>query len=171
MATFGTKMILKSRKSPLVEILTLNADVVSANVPDNKLYPKLTASLPKETKFITGDAGYDDNKLKEYEKKREKKLITPVEVKKHTKKERRKEAEFFNSKEERAIYKNRSITIEPFFGQIQEIFALSDKLPVKHLDRVKTLVLTCIFTFQCAVYFNIINDYSPMRVKHLIWSM
>lgn len=152
-------------------VIPLCAYVTPANVSDRKVFEKMAAKLPKETKFIVADNGYDDKDSRAKAKQNGIKLVTPIKICKHTRKERKKEALFFYSKQGQAIYRERAITVEPFFGQIKDIFGLEEKLPMKRLERVKSLLLTCILTFQVAVYHNLMFGLAPMRVKHLIRSM
>jgi len=152
-------------------VLPLGADLVPANVPDGKVYGTLFPLLPKATRFVAADAGYDDKNLRRMSEGGGKRLVSPIRNYKNSSWEREEEGRFFLSREGQSIFKKRATTIEPFFGQIKDIFSLEAKLPMKGLNRVRSLVLTCIFTFQCAVYFNIQHDLPPMRVKHLIWAM
>jgi len=152
-------------------VLPLGVDLVPANVPDGKMYGTLFSFLPQATRFVAADAGYDDKSLRRISERGRKRLISPLRNYKNPSSERKEEAKFFFSKKGQAIYKKRATTIEPFFGQIKDIFSLEGKLPMKGLNRARNLVLTCIFTFQCAVYLNVKNNLPAMRVKHLIWAV
>ena len=58
---FGYKLHLVSTALPIA--VPLSADITTANVPDNRVYPRLTEGLPRDVGFTAGDEGCDDQDL------------------------------------------------------------------------------------------------------------
>jgi len=77
-----------------------------------------------------GNEIYDDPKLRDGIERYESHLLTrcllvPIEVKKRTPGERRREAD--RCRREREIYRRRGLSIKPFFDRLDQVFEI--KLP------------------------------------------
>ena len=88
-------------------IVPLTADVTTANVPDNKVYPDLTSTststsglsseIIKKVHFMVADPGYDDHDLYESSIKKGFQLVCPLRRYRKTSKERLNLVDFFIS--------------------------------------------------------------------------
>lgn len=108
----------------------LYASLATANVNDTTFYPELVETLPFDARFNVADTGFDDSELYATSRHRRMRLVTPVRLYKSTPFERVKLAEFYNSTMGKALYRLRSISVEPFISQLKELFHI-DPPPVK----------------------------------------
>src|ERR1022692_4596295 len=72
---FGYKFHIVSSTGRL--IAPLSADFTTANVPDNKVYGRATASL-RGVRYVDADEGYDDRKLYELRRSRGFGVVCPI---------------------------------------------------------------------------------------------
>ncbi len=91
-------------------VVTLTADVTTANVQDNQMYVPLTSSSPvfslPSVLYMVADPGYDDKELYEHSKKiLEVDLVCPVERYENTSKKRLDLVCFYESALGQSIYK------------------------------------------------------------------
>jgi len=117
---------------------------------------------------ILCDPAYDDDKLYQYSKERNLRLICPIKRYSSTPPHRIKLAEFYESKEGQKLYDNRKISIEPLFEIVKSTFGIR-VLPVKGFGNVKSFVLVCVLVYQLAVYYNcIIGVSNPRKIKRML---
>ena len=162
---FGYKLHLTSTALPIA--VPLSADVTTANVPDNRVYPRLTEGLPGDVGFTAGDGGYDDEDLYALTLARGRVLVAPVERFENTPPERLALADFYESPAGQAIYGLRGISVEPLINQIKEVFGL-DPLPLRGKDKVSALCLLCVLVYQLVVLLNHLEGRPLRRIKHLL---
>jgi DDE family transposase len=129
-------------------IVPLAADVTTANISDNQIYPDLISSssglsyeIIKKVHFMVADPGYDDHELYESSLKTGFQLVCPVRRYKKTPEERLKLVDFYQSALGQIIYSRRRISIEPLIEHIKSVFR-TDPVPVRGLDKVR-VVLYC----------------------------
>jgi hypothetical protein len=169
---FGYKLHLISSTSSI--IVPLSADVTTANIPDNHVYPDLTLSglhpdIIKKTHYMTADPGYDDQNLYDLSTDLGFQLVCPVRRYKNTPQVRITLLDFYESALGQVIYSKRSTTIEPLIEHIKSVFRI-DPLPVRGYDRARAIVLLSVLLYQILVYYNYKNekkDY-PRNIKYLI---
>jgi len=149
--------------------IPLDLVVTPGNQPDNLVFPELVPSLPKETKLIIADKGYDDEKLRKLVKKQNKKLLTPVNQRnwKTLPQRLKQRIHFLKSKIGKALYQLRSQTIEPLISQIKSIFHL-DKLTVKGLLRTQIISYLSTLFYQGAILTNHLTGNPLRKVKYLL---
>jgi hypothetical protein len=150
-------------------IVPISAAVTSANVQDNTMYQNLVERLPStSTRYIVGDAGYEDYKLYDYSRHRGIKLVYPIRRYRRTNVDRLKLVAFYRSDQGQRIYRNRSVSVEPLFQCVKDMFGLS-VLPVRGLANVSSYVLICVLVYQLVVYYNYITGNDKTRcVKHML---
>jgi hypothetical protein len=174
---FGYKLhMMCNTDSPIVP---LTADVTTANMPDNQVYPDLTASsssfpgFSSETTtkahYMAADPGYDDQSLYESSLKMGFQLVCPVRRYKNTPEERLQLVDFYESPLGQAIYSKRRISVEPLIEHIKSIFRL-DPVPTRGFDKVRGIVLLSVLLYQILVYYNCkMQKDSPRRaIKYMI---
>lgn len=103
----------------------LYASLAAANVNDTKFYPELVEQLPHETRFNVADTGFDDSELYAISRLRRMRLITPIRVYKSTPPERIRLAMFYSSTMGKALYRLRSVSVEPFISQLKALFHIA----------------------------------------------
>lgn len=167
---FGYKLHMVSSTGSIV--VPLSADVTTANVQDNQVYPGLTSSLPsttlKKTHYMIADPGYDDQNLYDLSTDMNFHLVCPVHRYKNTPQERLQLVDFYESALGQAIYSKRSTSIEPLIEHIKSIFRI-DPLPARGYDKVSAIILLSVLIYQILVYYNckLQND-NPRAIKYMI---
>lgn len=156
---FGYKLHIICNTNSL--IVPLTADVTTANMSDNQVYPDLTASLSfsglseiiTKADYIVGDPGYDDQFLYEFSLKMGFQLVCPIRRYKNTPEERLQLVDFYESPLGQAIYSKRRISVEPLIEHIKSIFRI-DPVPTRGFDKVRAIVLLSVLLYQILVYYN-----------------
>jgi hypothetical protein len=149
-------------------IVPLSADFTTANVPDNKRFDGITASL-RGVRYADGDEGYDDGDLYDLSRQRGFELICPIARRESTSGERLELVLFYESELGRLIYSWRSKSIEPLFEQIKDVFGI-DPLPVRGFDKARMFVLLSVLLFQLMVYYNHQTGRPLRALKHMLGS-
>ena len=138
---FGYKLHMVCSTDSSV-VVPLTADVTTANIPDNQVYPGLTSSSSssssssftlsseaiKKIHFMVADPGYDDQSLYDLSRSMGFELVCPVRRCKNTPEERLKLVDFYESPLGKVIYSKRGISIEPLIEHIKSIFRI-DPVP------------------------------------------
>jgi len=178
---FGYKLHLISSTDSL--IVPLAADVTTANIPDNQVYPELTSSMTssssksglspeiiKKVHFMVADPGYDDHGLYESSLKIGFQLVCPVRRYGKTPEERLLLVDFYESPLGQVIYSKRSTSIEPLIEHIKSVFRI-DPVPARGYEKVRGIVLLVVLLYQILVYYNyrIQKNGNPRRmIKYMI---
>jgi hypothetical protein len=144
------------------------ADVTTANVQDNQLYGRVTASL-RGVRYVDGDEGYDDGDLYELSRERGFELVCPVSRYENTPPERLELVHFYESELGRLVYSWRNKSVEPLFEQLKDVFGI-DPLPVRGFKLAKGIVLLSVPMYQMAVYYNHLTGRPPRALKHMLGS-
>lgn len=151
--------------------IPLDADFHTANVSDNKQYANITQTVTRENKFVLADGSFDDDKLYDYAKEKQYRLIAGMSKKlgRGASSSRRKRHRFFFSKKGQALYRKRGETIEPLNGLLKELFPGLRKSLVKGYRKNKAYFFSCILLYQCAVLTNHECQRPVQHVKHIIY--
>jgi hypothetical protein len=145
----------------------LYASLATANVDDTQFYPELAEQLPLETRFNIADAGFGSSDLYALSSQRRMRLVTPLRVYKNTPPERVKLAEFYSSPMGKALYRLRSVSVEPFISQLKAIFHI-DPLPMKGRKNAEAYFLLTTLIYQLTVYLNHQTGRPSRHIKHLL---
>ncbi len=158
-------------------VVPLAADVTTANIPDNQVYPELMTSssglspeIIRKTHFMVADPGYDDQSLYDSSLNMGFQLVCPVRRYRKTPEERLKLVDFYESSlGQVVVYSKRGISIEPLIEHIKSVFRI-DPVPVRGYDRVRGIVLLAVLLYQILVYYNCkVQKDGPRRtIKYLI---
>jgi len=176
---FGYKLHMISSTDSL--IVPMAADVTTANIPDNQVYPQLTSSttssttsglspeIIKKVHFMVADPGYDDHDLYESSLKTGFQLVCPVRRYSKTPEERLLLVDFYESALGQIIYSKRSTSIEPLIEHIKSVFRI-DPVPARGFDRVCGIVLLSVLLYQILVYYNckIQKSGNPRMIKYML---
>ena len=172
---FGYKlhMISSTDISTTNVIVPLSADVTAANISDKPVYPDIVSGLSLEVlrniHYVVADPGYDGKKLYDLSIKKGFQLVCPVKRYKKTSEERLKLVDFYESALGQVIYSRRKTSIEPLIEHIKSVFRI-DPVPLKGLDRVRSIVLLSVLLYQILVYYNCKTQKTGSRraIKYLI---
>lgn len=163
---FGYKVHLTCSTGSL--IVPLSADLTAANMPDNKMYPSITSTLPAGIiRYAVADEGYDDHKLCDCSRQRGFLLLFPLQRYEHTGHDRLALLQLYQSEFGQQIYSLRSVSVEPLIEQLKDIFAI-DPLPVRRYDMVRSMVLLCVLLYQLMVYYNHLTGRPLRALKHML---
>jgi hypothetical protein len=169
-------------------VFPLLASASTASAKETQSFEPKIASLPKATKFVSADSGYDSNDLGEKiewnegnrrtgrhflcaENKRGKKdNRDPEQIAPRNKSHRRRlqRQKFYSSKRGRSLYKQRNKTIEPFNEWFKSLFELDQRVWHRGLENNQTQLLAGIFVYQLLVRFNHRKRNKNARVKWIL---
>lgn len=173
---FGYKLHMICSTEPSSRIIPLSADVTTANISDKPSYLDTVSSLLPETlekiHYMVADPGFDSQKLYDLSLKRGFQLVCPVKRYKNTPEKRLKLADFYESALGQVVYSRRKISIEPLIEHIKSVFRI-DPVPVKRLDKIRSIVLLSVLLYQITVYYNcnVLKKDNPRRdIKYMIGS-
>lgn len=171
---FGYKLHMICSTDPISRVIPLSADVTTANVSDKPVYPDVVSCLLPETlegiHYVAADPGFSGKKQYDLSLTRGFQLVCPVKRYKNTPLERLKLVDFYESALGQVIYSRRKISIEPLIEHIKSVFRI-DPVPVKGLDKVRSIVLLSVLLYQITVYYNckILKNDNPRRnIKYMI---
>jgi hypothetical protein len=151
--------------------LPYDATVEAANVKDAEVFKTVfVPSLPKGTEVILADTGYDEEACYEAADSKGVSLLSPIKVKKNTPPERRERAELFYSPEAREVYCLRKTTIEPYQGQLKNLFGL-EHLPLKGLRNVRALAMLATLAYLFLVRLNLCLNRPPTQLKATLYAL
>jgi hypothetical protein len=168
---FGYKLHMISSTDSIV--VPLSADVTTANIPDNRVYPDLISCLSPETSkkinFMVADPGYDDQSLYNLTMVKGIQLVCPIRRYKNTPVERLQLVDFYQSALGQIIYSRRSTSIEPLIEHIKSVFRI-DPVPARGFDKVCSIILLSALLYQILVYYNFkMQKDNPRRaIKYMI---
>ncbi len=151
--------------------LPYDATVEPANVKDAEVFKTVfVSSLPEGTEVILADTGYDDESCYKATDAKEISLLAPIKVKKHTPPERRERAELFYSSDVREVYCLRKTTIEPYQGQLKNLFGL-EHLPLKGLHNVRALAMLATLAYLLLVSLNLCLNRPATQLKATLYAL
>jgi hypothetical protein len=141
-----------------------------ANANDVVIFKKdLHKHLPTQTKLLLADTGFDDQHLANACKRRKITLVTPIlGVGKSTPKKRLARAALFAKPEIQEAFALRRTSVEPYQGQIKDLFGL-ERLPIKGLLNVRALCSLAVVTYCLLVLFNVRLGRPPRALKETMY--
>jgi hypothetical protein len=161
---FGYKLHLVSSTGRL--IVPLSARFTTANIPDSKVFGRVTSSL-RGVRYVDGDQGYSVDELYELSRRRGFELVCPIGRYENTHQDRLELVFFYESELGQLVYSWRSKSVEPLFEQIKDVFCI-DPLPVRGLDKASALVLLSVLLYQVIVYYNGVTGRQSRALKHML---
>ena len=129
------------------------ADFTFNNQNEAKAAESMPKTLPATTRTVTGDTGYDDPDLRaDIEQKDDqgafiRKLLVPIAAYDSTPEERITYVELYESPEGKTAYRQRSVSIEPFFQRLDLLFDMEPAWD-KGLPKNRSWGLLWISTYQ-----------------------
>ncbi len=115
---------------PLSAIIPTDSQLTCAHVADNVPAPSFIAHLLPSVKYLLADGTYDDGKLIALSEQRAngkyitRRLVVPIEIKKHTPPSRRQYGLWFATPFAQKLYKQRGVSVEPFWERLKRLFEI-----------------------------------------------
>jgi transposase len=168
--TFGYAMFSLVTCGPQGIVWPVESVLHPANANDVVIFKQdLLTHLPSETKLLLADSGFDDQHLANACNRREITLVTPIpKVGKSTSKKRLARASLFATPDIREVFALRKTSVEPFQGQIKDLFGL-ERLPMKGLLNVRALCNLAVVTYCLLVLFNVGLGRSARALKETMY--
>jgi hypothetical protein len=163
---FGYKLHMSCSTGRL--IVPLSAGFTTANVQDNQMYGRVTASL-RGVRYAVADEGYDDEDLYRLSRKRGFELVCPIARYENTPPERLELVRFYDSELGQLVYSWRRKSVEPLIEQIKDVFSM-DPLPVRGVDSAESIALLSVLLYQVMVYYNHLTGRPLRALKHMLAS-
>lgn len=171
---YSFEVVVSSTPQTTVFPLLASADVASASEPRSCL-EKIPA-LPRSTRHVSADAGYDANYLGEavefdeqgkrtgrhflcpqnprHHRRRKTKHCNADAARAHSRALRGRRRAFLKSARGRRIYARRRKTVEPFNQWFKSLFELDHRVWHRRLDNNRTQLLAALFVYQLLVRYN-----------------
>lgn len=136
------------------------------------LRQQLLPQLPQNTLLLLADGGYDDEQAALNCEAKDCTLLSsmPQELGQQASELRRERHQLYHSTAGREAFALRKTSIEPFQGQLKELFGL-ERLPIKGLRNVTALCAFSILTYCLLVKFNLQHNHPPTQIKSLLYSL
>ena len=163
---FGYKLHLVSSTGSL--IVPLSADFTTANVPDSKVFGRVTASL-RGVRYVDGDQGCDVGDLYELSRERGYELVCPIGRYENTHEDRLELVFFYESELGQLVYSWRGKSVEPLIEQVKDVFGI-DPLSVRGFEKAEGIVLLSVLLYQLTVYYNRLAGRPSRALKHMLGS-
>jgi hypothetical protein len=161
----------RGRKSPAA-VFPLLASVDCASANEHKTFPPKIELLPRSTRIVLVDGGYDGNDEAERVefnprtgRPTGRQYVCPVRGgeagrtvhrgrRERMRQRRTRMAAFLRTRRGRALYSRRRETVEPFNEWFKNMFELSDHGWHRGLDNNRTQILTAVFCYQLLVRYH-----------------
>ena len=170
---YGYEVVVTAAKSGVV--FPLLASVETASVRETKSFLQQIPHLPRETKVVMADSGYDANDIGEAvewtpEGQRTGRRFLCRQIKRwhdpakrrwretrrrRMHRERREaRAKYFQTRTAHLLYRRRAKSVEPFNQWFKNLFQLGDKVWHRGLDNNRTQLLAAVFCYQLLLRHN-----------------
>ncbi len=162
--------------TPETTLFPLLASADTASVSEHQTFGPKIDHLPRQTRYVVADAGYDNNAFGERieydargrrtgrrflcpENPRNRKGRSPPQSartppQRRTQRRRRRRQAFLESPQGEKLYALRGQTVEPFHDWFQTLFELDHKVWHRGLDNNRTQILAAIFSYQLLIRYN-----------------
>lgn len=162
------EVVVCAAKTGVVFPLLASAD--AANCSEHRSFGDKIPHLPRSTRYVLGDSGYDNNRFGEaieydrHGRRTGRHLLTPMvrrggkpavgQSKCKGRRERLRQhrirrSKFFNSRHGRRLYRRRRQTVEPFNQWLKHCFGLEERVWHRGLGNNRAMLLAVIFCYQC----------------------
>lgn len=186
---YAFEVVISCGKNGLMWPLIASAD--PANVSEHKSFEAKILLIPKRTRFVLADAGYDNNQFADQFETpsnggTRKRFLCPQNRRaaidehiapKGINESRRKYAarmrraerrDYFQTPAAQKHYKLRSVSVEPFNEWFKHTFELNDRVWHRGLDNNRTQVLAAMFAYQTLLYYKCKMKSRNGQIKTLI---
>jgi hypothetical protein len=152
------------------------ASADTASRSEQKTILEKIPDLPRATKFVLADSGYDSNAVGETverngDRSTGRRFLCPevrrpqtgkprqphnreTRVRQHHRRLREERRRFFRSRRGRSLYARRNVRVEPFNARLKHLFDLNDRVWHWGLDNNRTMLLQAICVYQLLLAHN-----------------
>lgn len=123
--------------------------------------------LPKTNQVLLGDTGFDDGQLFELCSKQGSLLITPLRIDDNSSLERLQRQCLYEEWDNCRLYKRRSLSIEPLWAYVKELFDLSE-LHQHGIYLGEAEVVSAMVAYDLIVLYNHVEGLKPRAVKSFL---
>lgn len=184
---YGFETVVTAPEKGLV--FPILASVASANYSEHHSFKDKIPQLPKGTRHVLADAGYDSNAFQsaiEYDRKGRRNgrhFLCPLVGRGGKPRageypqrglrglllaRRHLRLRYLESHKGRRLYKRRSKTVEPFHQWIKSCFELGDRVWHRGLENNQTHLLAAIFSYQVLVRYNYRNGNKNAKIQQIL---
>lgn len=183
---YSFEVAVSATKNSLVFPLLASVDTASAK--ETTTFDAKIDDLPKTTKNVSADSGYDSNHVAEKieysaegkrtgrrflcpENKRgskDKSGRQPVQPRDESHRRRLARRQFYRSRRGKSIYRRRSQTVEPFNEWFKSLFELEDRVWHRGLENNQTQLLAALFAYGLMVRYNHRRGSQNGRIRWII---
>jgi Transposase DDE domain len=171
-------------------IWPLLASVDTASRSEQKTFLEKIADLPRRTKFVLADSGYDSNRLGEavewYEEQRTgRRFLCPEVRRPNTGQPRQAQSRqsrarqdhrrlrdgrkrFLQSRRGRSLYARRKVCAEPFHAHLKHLFDLDERVWHRGLDNNRTMISAAICAYQLLLMHNFSKGNRTANLQRLL---
>jgi hypothetical protein len=174
--TYGYSFEVVVSSTPKATVFPLLASVDVASASEPRSFRDKVAELPRSTRTVSADSGYDANYLGEAvefaeegrrtgrrflcpenprnNKRVKTKPCAADAARAHSRELRRQRRAYLESARGRRIYARRKMTVEPFNQWFKSLFELEHRVWHRGLDNNRTQLLAALFVYQLLVRYN-----------------
>jgi len=184
---YAYEVIVTASKGGAIWPLLASADTASRSEQKSVL-PKLPY-LPKQTRFVLADAGYDSNQVAEVvewqdpHRRTGRRFLCPAvprpndgrgqparqsRERRWHRERRDRRRKYFQSAAGQRLYTRRKVTVEPFNAHVKHLFELEDRVWHRGLDNNRTLLLAAVFAYQVLLAYNHRRDCPAMHLQEIL---
>ncbi len=171
---YSYEVVVSGTPASTVFPLVASADTASAS--EHQTFGPKSEALPKDTRYVVADSGYDNNAFGEqieYDaegRRTGRRFLCPQQPRnckgsqplqpvrtasaRQSRKRRQERDDFLQSKRGNKLYALRSQTVEPFHDWFQTLFELDQEVWHRGLENNRTQILAAIFAYQVLVRHN-----------------
>lgn len=169
---YSYEVVVTAPKNGPVWPLLASAD--TANVSEHVSFGQKIDELPKQTRHVLADSGYDNNKYGERVERDSdgrrtgRRFLCPPQrplprdppsyrltaAQRHARKRRAERAAYYNSPRGQALYARRGTSVEPFNEWFKRLFDLEQMVWHRGLANNQTQLLAGIFGYQLLLRYN-----------------
>jgi hypothetical protein len=167
---YSYEVVVSATKHRLVFPLLASADTASRN--EHRSFAEKIPRLPKSTRVVLADTGYDGNQLGdgiEYDRRgrrTRRRFVCPMQARggkpalgrvvhrgrrERCRLRRASRARFYQSERGRRLYRLRGRSVEPFNQWFKQLFELEHYVWHRGLDNNRTMLLAAVFCYQLLV--------------------
>lgn len=184
---YAYEVVVTAEKRGPVWPLVASADPASWQPP--RTFPSKIGQLPRSTRYILADSGYDSTDLADavecdlHQRRTGRRLLCPYpkhrrgETSTHHRETRERQArrarrqqraEFFQRPFAQQLIRRRSTSVEPFNDWLKTRFDLHDRAWHRGLNNNRTQLLASIFAYQLLLFFNHDCGHHNARIQWIL---
>lgn len=186
---YSSEVVVSAGKNGVVAPLL--ASVATANVKEQTSFPDKIADLPRETKSVLADRGYDSNALAETiewtpqgertgrrflcrqqsRRRAAQRQWRETAARRQHRERRQERAAYLKTDRAQRLFARRGKTVEPFFSWFKSCFDLHDHVHHRALDNNRTHIAAAIFGYQLLLHYNHNHGHDNGEIQWILDSL